>query len=228
MKEIVAIRHVEFENLGFFETVFKNLGINFRYIDTPKGERLKNGLEGIAGLVILGGYMGAYEEDKYEFLKYEYKLIEDAFKKELPIVGICLGAQMIAKFLGARVYKGEKGKEIGWFEVFKTGEHSYFEDFPERFKVLQWHGDTFELPEGAVRVYSSEKYPNQAFVYEKAVALQFHIEVGKRDLSTWISAYEKELEEEGISKEKLLTANIDEENLKKLCEILVKKIFDKI
>ncbi|NPA40481.1 MAG: GMP synthase [Thermodesulfobacteria bacterium] len=225
MAKIIAIRHVEFENLGFFEDIFKELGFDYTYLDTPKGERLNSGLEDVSGIVILGGYMGAYEEDKYEFLKYEYEVMEEAFKKKLPLIGICLGAQMIAKFLGARVYKGERGKEIGWYEIFKTGEHPYFEEFPERLKVLQWHGDTFDLPKGATRVYSSEKYPNQAFVFEKAVALQFHIEVKLKDLPTWISAYEKELKEVGISKDELLNTDVKEEVLKDLCRRLVKKIF---
>jgi len=86
--------------------------------------------------------------------------MEQALKLNIPILGICLGAQMLAKVLGARVFKGDKGKEIGWMEVFKVGEHGLFQEFPNTLKVFQWHGDTFELPKGAVRVYASEKYEN--------------------------------------------------------------------
>ncbi|MFN3813217.1 MAG: type 1 glutamine amidotransferase, partial [Aquificaceae bacterium] len=103
--------------------------------------------------------------------------------------------------------RGDKGKEIGWFKVFKSGTHNYFENFPEEVLVFQWHGDTFELPKNAIRVYSSEKYENQAFVYEKVVGLQFHIEVTKGMVAEWTMTYKKELNKEGLNPKDLL--NID-------------------
>ncbi|WP_448583838.1 type 1 glutamine amidotransferase [Thermocrinis sp.] len=87
--------------------------------------------------------------------------------------------------------------------MFKVGEHPLFYDFPKSLKVFQWHGDTFDLPAGAVRIYSSEKYENQAFVYRKAVGLQFHIEVDKSMVEEWARLYWNELEEEGIKEEAL-------------------------
>jgi len=137
MKKVLAIRHVEIEHLGIFESLLKSLGFSYEYLDTPRGMRLNEPLENYRGVIVLGGYMGAYEEKEYPFLSYEFHLMEEALKKGIPLLGICLGAKMLAKILGARVYKGEKGKEIGWLEVYRTGEHPYFSDFPERLKVDQ-------------------------------------------------------------------------------------------
>ena len=108
-----------------------------------------------------------------------------------------------SKGLGARVFKGDKGKEIGWMDVFKVGEPELFQEFPSTLKVFQWHGDTFELPKGAVRVYASEKYENQAFVYGKAVGLQFHIEVDQNMVKEWAKLYRDELREEKIGEDML-------------------------
>ncbi len=227
MKKVLAIRHVKIEDLGVFESVLKDLGYDFKYLDTPAGEVLKEPLENYSMLFVLGGYMSAYEEEKYKFLSYGYKLMEEALKKGIPILGICLGAQMLAKVLGAKVYPGEKGKEIGWYEVFKTGEHFYFQDFPEKLKVFQWHGDTFDLPEGALRIYSSANYPNQAFVYNKAIGLQFHIEVNPEIVEKWIEFYKDELSKENIDPEKV--KKIDKESvyiLEKLSKSLVEKILE--
>jgi len=229
MSEVLAIRHVEFEHLGMMEKVLKELGYSFMYLDTPSGAKLNKSLEEFSLIVVLGGYMGAYEEEKYPFLSYEFKLMEEALKKEIPLLGICLGAQMLAKVLGAKVYPGDKGKEIGWYEITKVGEHPYFEEFPKKLKVLQWHGDTFDLPADAVRIFSSEKYPNQAFVYNKAVGLQFHIEVDKELLKTWINAYKKEVEKEGLNPEKILTDAKEEEIelLFNLCKSFLTKFLKK-
>ncbi|MEZ0361077.1 MAG: gamma-glutamyl-gamma-aminobutyrate hydrolase family protein [Hydrogenobacter sp.] len=202
---VLAIRHVHVEHLGLLEPILKDMGFELDYMDTAQGERLKRSLEDYSLIVVLGGYMGAYEEYLYPFLSYEFRLIEEALKLDVPLIGICLGSQMLAKVLGAKVYRGEKGKEIGWFEVYKRNDHIYFEEFPQRLKVFQWHGDTFDLPSGAVRVYSSEKYENQAFVYKRAVGLQFHIEVDKNMIKDWMKIYKDELEKEGINPKELLS-----------------------
>ncbi|BAU22504.1 glutamine amidotransferase [Caldimicrobium thiodismutans] len=213
--KILAIRHVEIEHLSAFEGILKNLGIEWTYLDTPKGERLFQPLEEYMALFVLGGYMGAYEEDKYDFLAYEFKLMEAALKRDIPVLGICLGAQMLAKVLGAKVYPGDRGKEIGWMEVIKTGDHPYFSDFPERLKVFQWHGDTFDLPGGAERVFSSEKYENQGFVYGKSVGLQFHLEVDKELALTWKEVYKEEIFREGIDYQVFSAISESEEKLLK-------------
>ncbi len=200
----LAIRHVRIEHLGLLEPILKELGFDVDYVDTAEGMLLNRPLEDYSLVVVLGGYMGAYEEAKYPFLSYEYKVMEKALKEGIPLLGICLGAQMLAKVLGARVYKGERGKEIGWMEVYKVGDHEYFKDFPQSLMVFQWHGDTFDLPQGAIRLYSSKKYENQAFVFQRAVGLQFHIEVDKNMVKEWAEAYKDELSQEGIQVSQLL------------------------
>jgi GMP synthase-like glutamine amidotransferase len=220
----LAIRHVLAEHLGMMERALRNLGFKVEYLDTAKGETLKEPLEKYSLLVVLGGYMGAYEENLYPFLSYEFSLMEQALKLNIPILGICLGAQMLAKVLGARVFKGDKGKEIGWMDVFKVGEHELFQEFPNVLKVFQWHGDTFELPKGAVRVYTSEKYENQAFVYGKAVGLQFHIEVDQNMVKEWAELYRDELQEEKIGEDMLRVEDWVYEQNYQLIESLLRRL----
>jgi GMP synthase-like glutamine amidotransferase len=220
----LAVRHVRIEHLGLLEPLLKEFGFKVEYLDTAEGQTLKRPLEEYALVVVLGGYMGAYEENTYPFLSYEYRLIEKALREKIPLIGICLGAQMLAKVLGASVYKGGKGKEIGWFEVYKVGEHPYFSDFPQRLTVFQWHGDTFDLPKEALRIYSSEKYENQAFVYERAVGLQFHIEVDRKMAQEWAQEYMDELMKEGISAEELL--KYDGAEHKNLLRSLIKRLLN--
>lgn len=215
--KVLAIRHVEIEHLGLFEAILKELGFSYRYLDTPKGERLKEPLEDFRALFVLGGYMGAYEEDKYDFLAYEFKLMEEALKRGIPLIGICLGAQMLAKVLGARVYPGDRGKEIGWMQVERIEEHPYFSGFPKELKVFQWHGDTFDLPQGALRLFKSERYENQGFIYGKALGLQFHLEVDLELAKLWSLEYAEELKKEGLEPEDLL--RVTEEELRLLREL---------
>jgi GMP synthase-like glutamine amidotransferase len=218
----LAIRHVLAEHLGMMERSLRNLGFKVEYLDTAEGETLKEPLEEYSFLVVLGGYMGAYEESIYPFLSYEFRLMEQALKLNIPILGICLGAQILAKVLGARVFKGDKGKEIGWMDVFKVGEHELFQEFPNVLKVFQWHGDTFELPKGALRVYASEKYENQAFVYGKAVGLQFHIEVDQSMVKEWAELYRDELQEEKVGEDMLRVEDWVYEQNYRLIESLIR------
>jgi len=130
-------------------------------------------------LIILGGPMNVYEEDRYPWLADEKRFIEKAVRQEKRVLGICLGAQLIADVLGARV-KRNRDKEIGWFPVLQieTGPRSnLFEYLPGTFLTFHWHGDTFDLPAGAILAARSEGCDHQAFVYgDRVVGLQFHLE----------------------------------------------------
>jgi GMP synthase (glutamine-hydrolysing) len=130
-------------------------------------------------LVMMGGYMSVYEEDEHPWLVTEKEFIRQAIQANKAVLGVCLGAQLIASALGAEVRKN-RFKEIGWFPVTLTpeGEKSpLFTDWPATFEAFHWHGDTFDLPEGALRLAESEACANQAFSYGKSVAaLQFHVE----------------------------------------------------
>ncbi|WP_456465985.1 type 1 glutamine amidotransferase [Persephonella sp.] len=151
-------------------------------------------------LVIMGGPMGVYDEDKFPWLVEEKKFIEKAVKDGKKILGICLGAQLVADVLGAKVYKN-RYKEIGWFPVYKTkdAENSeVFKDFPESFTAFHWHGDTFDIPEGALHTVRSEACENQAFEYEgRIIGLQFHLETNKESAQALIQNSVEELMEKG-------------------------------
>lgn len=131
-------------------------------------------------LVVLGGPMSVYEEDKFPYLAGEKKLIRDCIKLKRKVMGICLGAQLIAEVLGSRVIKNRE-KEIGWFSVHTQGEYGAPEilsELPEHYMPFHWHGETYDLPGGATLLGSSEACRNQGFIYANHVlALQFHLEV---------------------------------------------------
>jgi len=199
MKALI-LRHVQIEHAGVFNDILSSKGIDIRYVDQAR----ELPQEEFDILFVLGGYMGVYEESQYPFLSREFRIIEHFLKAQKPILGICLGAQMLAHVLGEKVYKGQNGKEIGWYEIRKENDHKFFKGFPDKLMVFQWHQDTFNLPKNALRIYSSDKYQNQAFVYENAVGLQFHIELTKDMIKEWIEAYEEDLKQENIEKDTLI------------------------
>ena len=130
-------------------------------------------------IVVLGGPMGAFDEDRYPWLLHELEAIEKAIGMDNPVLGVCLGAQLIARVLGGEVRKNPE-REIGWYPVTLTDsgtKMSVFKGFPKSFPAFHWHGDTFDAPSGSIRASYSEACANQAFVYgEKVVALQYHLE----------------------------------------------------
>lgn len=195
MTEILIFKHVPFEGPGTFSEELDKRGLKYREVNLYEGGAPKN-LEGCGGLIIMGGPMNVYEEDEFPFLKDEDRLIKDALAKRLPMIGVCLGAQLMAKAAGAKVSKGVK-KEIGWYPLHLTEEAATspaFRMLPKEIEVFQWHGDTFEIPKGAVRLASSELFPNQAFrIGENAYAFQFHIEVTSDIIKNWIDINEEEL-----------------------------------
>lgn len=172
------LQHVPFEGLGSIETWATEHHHSLSATRFYQKEPLP-GLAEFDWLIVLGGPMNIYEEDKYNWLRSEKLFIKEAITANKTVIGICLGAQLIADVLGAKVYKGEY-KEIGWFPIELTEEaHSYpvFADLPQQFTVFHWHGDTFDLPPGANHLAQSEGCPNQAFIYNhKVLGLQFHLE----------------------------------------------------
>lgn len=224
MKNALAIRHVKIEHAGIFGEILSQKGFKINYLDISKGQLLTSGLESYSMLFILGGYMGAYETEKYPFLNYEFKIIEYALKANVPVIGLCLGAQILAKVLGFNVYKGSNGKEIGFFEIKKTQQHPFFSGFDANFKAFQWHGDTFDLPE-SLRIFSSEKYPNQGFIYNNTTGLQFHIEVTQDMVKEWLKEYADEINQEHLNPIEILSqASIELPKLKAYAVSMIKQI----
>lgn len=233
MNEVLIFKHVPFEGPGTFQDALKGRGIRYREANLYEGDIPKN-LDGCRGLIIMGGPMNVYEEKEYPFLKDEDRLIKAALSKKLPMIGVCLGAQLMAKAAGAKVTKGEK-KEIGWYPLYLTEEamtDPVFRGLPKEIEVFQWHGDTFDIPRGALRLASSELFPSQAFrIGDNAYAFQFHIEVTERIIKEWAGLNEEELTsvKDYIDSKKVLAESKEKaEGLEKLAKTIYKgllKIF---
>ena len=187
-----AIRHVPFEDLGSFEEVLTARGFELRYAEA--GIALPDDDPDL--LVVLGGPIGAYEEDSYPFLTPEIQLVADRLAAGKPTLGICLGCQIMARALGARVYPSGV-KEIGWSPLTLTeaGAASPLAHIGgENTEVLHWHGDTFDLPDGASLLASTPVCRHQAFaVGNTALGLQFHAEVTASGLEQWFIGHACEI-----------------------------------
>jgi GMP synthase (glutamine-hydrolysing) len=201
MKTAIAIRHVDFEDLGSFAEVLAARGIKLRYVDAAVDELSPAALAADL-LVVLGGPIGAYEENLYPFLGAELHLLESRLAAGLPTLGICLGAQLMARALGARVYPGP-AREIGWspLSLSKAGRASPLAHLAgDLTSMLHWHGDTFDLPDGARLLASTELCPHQAFAWgERALALQCHPEARSAQLERWLVGHAFELASHRLS-----------------------------
>jgi GMP synthase (glutamine-hydrolysing) len=188
MNKVLVFQHVPYEELGALNPLLRQAGCDIHTVEFWRAGA-PAALEGFAALIVMGGPMGVYDADKYPYLAAETKLIEDALKRELPLLGICLGSQLIAHVLGARVYPSGI-KEIGWYDLMPTADAAndpLLHHLRPGEKVFQWHGDTFDLPKGAIHLASSPMCANQAFRYgENAYALQFHLEVDARMIDEWL------------------------------------------
>ncbi len=185
---IFGLYHDENEGAGLIAEVLKEHGVRFRPVNLFDGEGLPRDTSDLEGLVVMGGPMNVDDSARFPFLIPELQLIEKVLSEKKPILGICLGAQLIAKALDARVYANKK-REVGWHPVtFTSAARSdvHFSKFPDPLKVLQWHGDTFDLPNGAVHLARSRHCENQAFRWGKSTyALQFHLEATPAMIAQW-------------------------------------------
>jgi GMP synthase (glutamine-hydrolysing) len=194
MKTAIAIRHVHFEDLGVLGPVLWRAGYQVAYRDAGIDPLDPHDLAATDLLVVLGGPLGAYDDAAYPFLIEEMAAVYDRLERDRPTLGICLGAQIMARALGKRVYPSA-AKEIGWAPVIlsEAGRHSVLaplEDVP----VLHWHGDTFDLPDEVQRLAGTAAVPNQAFAIEDfGLALQFHLEVDPLQLERWYIGHAAEI-----------------------------------
>jgi len=200
-RTVIALCHVAFEDLGLMAPLLAAAGWTITYRDAALDDLAGRQLQEAGLLVVLGGPIGVYEGDIYPFLRPEIAAVEQRLRAGKPILGICLGAQVMAAALGARVYFGGS-KEIGFGPVTLTEAGAVSALAPlaaPDAAVLHWHGDTFDLPQDAVRLASNETYPNQAFAYgANALALQFHLEADPHKLERWFVGHAVELAKAGI------------------------------
>ncbi len=193
-KKIVVLKHIGIEGPGTLGAFFQKSGFDIKEIELQDGAEVPNDLTGIVALVILGGPMNVYEEEKFPFLQKENAFIQQALARNVPLLGVCLGAQLLAKACGAKVGKSPS-PEVGFFDILLTEEGNkdpFLKGIKPRFKAFQWHEDMFELPQKSRWLASSQGCPHQAFrVGEKAYCLQFHVEVDLPMIIAWMKEYWK-------------------------------------
>lgn len=186
-----VVEHVDFERAAKIATWALKNGHQITRTRFYRSEPVP-AQEDFDWLIIMGGPMGAYDDDKYPWLIREKEFIKKAIAADKIVLGICLGAQLIAEVIGGRVYKNSQ-KEIGWFPVDLTEEgrrSPIFTRLPDRLLPINWHGDTFDLPEGATRLAFSEATSNQAFEFGgRTIGLQFHIEWSRGDIEALIENF---------------------------------------
>ncbi len=193
----LVLQHIACEPPGSYEDELRARGYMLERVEIDEGERLPDWRE-FTGLIVMGGPMGAYDDDRLPWLTEEKALIADAVRGGMPMWGVCLGAQLLAASLGAHVAPGPRA-EVGVLAVQRTAagaEDPVFAVLPDEFDALQWHADTWELPEGALQLARSDAYEQQAFVYRRAYGVQFHLEVGVGLATEWgeVPAYAASLE----------------------------------
>jgi GMP synthase (glutamine-hydrolysing) len=190
MSNVLLIQNTTSEGSGYLGKLLTDDGFDITSVNA-KYEKIPE--KRFSLVVILGAPQSA--NDDLLYLKEEQKLIKNYVQNDIPVLGICLGSQLIAKTFGAKVYKGPK-KEIGFYHDLMISNNSkLFHGFKNPFSVFHWHGDTFDLPVGATRLALSKNYPNQAFQYKSAIGLQFHLEVNEQMVNLWLDKTEEKLQQ---------------------------------
>lgn len=198
---VVVVEHVPWEHLDQWAPELQARGVAVRPVHLYDGEPFP-ALDDVRAVVVLGGPMNVHQEAKYPFLGEEGRFIRETVDRGIPYLGVCLGAQLLAKALGARVYANPV-KEIGYYSIALTEagrSDALLAGLPSPFATFQWHGDTFDLPAGTELLATSPTCPHQAFRYgTRAYALQFHLEAGPEMVADWSRRYPRELASLGLN-----------------------------
>ncbi len=193
MKKVVIFRHAAHEGPGYFADFLDRRGIAHRLVRIDANDPVPESLDGVSGLVFMGGPMSV--NDPLPWIPKVTRLIQQAIAAGVPVLGHCLGGQLMAKALGAPVTRNPV-KEIGWFPVRvldNPAAAAWFNGLPRELLVYHWHGETFAIPSGATRILESDHCPNQAFVLGKHLALQCHVEMTPALIASWADATDGEL-----------------------------------
>jgi GMP synthase-like glutamine amidotransferase len=218
VKRVLSVQNISCETLGTLEGMFRADGFAIETVDAQEN-RIPASSKDYSAIVILGGPMAVYDDLTY--LQREQDLIRDAIKNDVPVLGICLGSQLIAQAAGGRVYKGRK-KEIGWHKVSLSpaGRDTLFAGINEKeTRVFQWHGDTYDLPSSATVLAYSDLYP-QAFRVGSAFGVQFHLEIDRDLIRSWMKEYGREVKDERIQERDILPSAGDLEALLAKCKLV--------
>lgn len=217
-QKILSVQNIACETLGTLEQMFKQDGFEIEKVNA-QSDPIPASSKGYGAIIILGGPMAVY--DNLPYLQREQELIKDAMKNDTPVLGVCLGSQLVAQAAGGRVYKG-KQKEIGWSSVYVTpaSSNDIFRGVTDKtIRVFQWHGDTYDLPSNAKMLAYSDLYP-QAFRIGSAVGIQFHLEVDRNLIESWMKEYSSEVSAEKIEPESILPGPGDAEQLAARCRLV--------
>jgi GMP synthase (glutamine-hydrolysing) len=202
MATVYVLQHIDCETPGIISEHIETEGFVTDSIRTFEGQPIPQSMANASGLIVMGGPMSVYDQAQFPFLLDEQRLIEKALKDDKPVLGVCLGSQLLAATLGAEVKSGAQ-KEIGWHPITLTesaATDSLWKGLPSRFTAYHWHGDVFELPQGAVSLASSELANCQGFRYgANAYGFLFHMEVTEKIIKNMVAEFQGELEEQRIT-----------------------------
>jgi GMP synthase (glutamine-hydrolysing) len=206
MSHVLVVQHVPQEPPGAIAAAVTAVGRELRFVRPYAGDRVPADLAGAGGLVVMGGPMGVYEGDQHPFLRDELRLIEAALRHDIPVLGVCLGSQLLAAALGAPVRPSGR-QEIGWHPVRLTEAartDPLWSDLGPEFVAYHWHGDVFDLPRTAVSLAASKLTAHQAFRAGRAWGLLFHAEVNRALVQGMVSAFAVDLARDGIESQPIL------------------------
>jgi GMP synthase (glutamine-hydrolysing) len=207
MSKILVLQHHPGETLGVISEALQSAALVWQYVRGYAGQQVPSDLKGAEGLIVMGGPQGVYQQDKYPYLRDEIALIRSAISERKPVLGICLGSQLIAAALDARVAPGP-AREMGWYPVQLSPaarDDRLFGGLPDVFNACHWHGDMFDLPAGATALASSAMTACQAFRYgDNVYAILFHVEITATMLRDWVRGSAAELARDRIDGDGIL------------------------
>jgi len=207
LPRIYVLEHAEPETSGLIGDVLEERGVELDRILADRGERVPVSMEDRAGLLVMGGPMGVYESDRHPHLLDEIRLIRKAIEASKPVLGICLGSQLVAAALGADVRP--RRKEVGWHEVTLTEagiRDPLWKGIDSPIEVMHWHGDAFDLPPGARHLASSAVTPYQSFGFaENVYGILFHMEMDEAMIQALADRFPRDLAETGTTREAVLS-----------------------
>jgi len=188
MQPILIVTHVDHEGPGYLAQVLNRNTIPHRVVSIGRGDALPKQANDFSGLVFMGGPMSV--NDPLPWIEQELRLIRNAVSASIPVLGHCLGGQLISKALGGTVTRN-RVREIGWFDVEQVTP-AWLTDLPTRFPVFHWHGETFSLPKGATSLLRNDNCEQQTFSIGNTLALQCHIEMTEAMVRQWVASAPEE------------------------------------
>ena len=193
MKPIHIFRHNASEGAGYFSDFLERHGIPFHIVKLDQGEAVPGSLDNMSALVFMGGAMSV--NDDIDWIAAELNLIRMAIAADMPVLGHCLGGQLISKALGGKI-TANSVKELGWLPVQKQNNRAandWLTGLPDSFAAFHWHGETFTIPDGATNILTSQHCPNQAFVIGNTLAMQCHVEMTAEMVINWATIHSNDI-----------------------------------